>query len=61
MTRWWFFEPKSKGLIKTIGALIKGIKVKTITRITTTNGLDTKIEVEVNIVTERGRMIKRLT
>lgn len=58
MIRWWVFKPKAKVLIKTIGAPIKEIKVKTITRIITRIDLGVEIRVEVEMIIGRGRILQ---
>lgn len=53
-------DPKAKGLTKKISALIIEIKVRTITRTTSTIKLIIEIGVEVDMVTKKGNIIKRM-
>lgn len=55
------FQTKVNGLIKRIRAVVKEIKVGTIIRIINTIGLGIEIEVEVQMVTEWGKMYTKIS
>lgn len=57
---WWVSEPRSKGLIKIVGTLVSGFKVKITIRITTIIGFDIEIGVVKEIMTGEERMITRI-